>query len=242
MRPCCLTGHPNVTTPKGTLQKIANLPCYVVGDDESTNNKVLLIAPDIFGLSSHLKTLSDSFSLLGIKVCAVDYFSGTGVTPALLEALLPLVTVPAGKAKRTFFQKLYLFFMVLFYLPYILYHIVPFLMRHGKKTHAKKTQGLIDIANEFVKQNKQVYLVGYCYGGGISVNLATQDSPFSAIAEAHGNVALEQVKSLKKPMLFCCAENDHSFPEQRIVEAEKIIEEKYPKVTLTILTSFAFSL
>jgi len=72
--------------------------------------------------------------------------------------------------------------------------------------------------------------VGYCFGGTQSSAVATQaDSPFSGVAEAHGQVTLEQVKSLKKPMLYCCAANDHAFPDKLVDEAEKVLAEKYPK-------------
>jgi len=88
---------------------------------------------------------------------------------------------------------------------------------------------LCKVASEFTKKGKQVYVVGYCYGGRLTSELATRaDTPFSGLAEAHGTVTIDQVKSLKKPMLYCCASNDWSFPEKLIDETEKVLKEKYP--------------
>jgi len=227
VRPCCLMGHPLVAKPQGTVKKIAGHSCYVVGDE--TSSKVVMLAPDVFGLSPHFKTLADHFSLLGYQICAVDIFSGTAMSPGVLENLLPVMRTPGGKP-RSFLQKVYLVFYVLLMLPYLLWHGIPFMWRHSPRKPAPKEELVTSIAKELVKQNKQVYLVGYCYGGTISLSAATKaDSPFSACAEAHGQVTLEKVNSLKKPFLFCTVPDDHSFPEKMVTETEKIIAEKYPK-------------
>jgi len=148
----------------------------------------------------------------------------------LLDKALPLIVPPEpGKPKpqKSFFEKVsfYLFFiwLILSNFP----AIAVFIYRHGRRsTHAKKCDAISQVVSEISKKKKnaQFGIVGYCYGGTLTMKFAVDpQSPFSAHAEAHGEVSLNDVKSLSKPTLFCCAANDHAFPETRIVEAEKIL-------------------
>jgi len=65
---------------------------------------------------------------------------------------------------------------------------------------------------------------------------AIPDIPFKAISEVHGQVTLEDVYALKKPTIFCCASNDHAFPDDRVAQAEKILLEKFPGNLHKIIT------
>jgi len=227
---CCLTGHPLVAPPKGKIETISGLPCYVVGEE---NSDAIVIGPDVFALAPHLKTLSDSFASLGFSVYAVDYFNGGGLPPILLEKLLPIFSTPEPGVKpppKSFVSKAYTVLLLVWCLISHIFHIVPFLWNHGKTSYTKKIATLTDIAKTLGRKKKNVAFVGYCYGGTIGVKMAAiPEIPFKTISEVHGQVTLEDVYALKKPTIFCCASNDHAFPDDRIAQAQKILREKFPQ-------------
>eukprot|EP01098_Paradermamoeba_levis_P000831 TRINITY_DN10963_c0_g1_i1.p1 TRINITY_DN10963_c0_g1~~TRINITY_DN10963_c0_g1_i1.p1 ORF type:complete len:298 (-),score=57.02 TRINITY_DN10963_c0_g1_i1:12-848(-) len=234
-RPCCLAGHAPLTTPKGTTKTIGGYKCYSVGEE---NEKVVMVAPDVFGLSPHLKTLCDHFSELGYHACAVDYFEGTAMPDWILESCLPFVLPEAKQESNSFFSKLLKFLLLVWTILIVLPPVLIFVWRHLRKTKiAEKPPILTRVANELLKKKKNIGLVGYCYGGRIVVLFATSSSscPFKVFAEAHGEVQVANIHALKHPTLFCCASNDWSFPESRVVEAEKIIAEKFPPNTHQII-------
>jgi len=71
-------------------------------------------------------------------------------------------------------------------------------------------------------------MIGYCYGGKIAVTIAGGENRLGAFAVAHpSRVTHDDIKNLKAPGLFLCAETDHSFPANGLrKEAEEILKEK----------------
>jgi len=226
MRACCLAGQPETSSPKGNDTLIAEYPCYVVGE----GSKVIVVAPDVFGLSPHTKTLCDNFSALGFRVYAIDYFEGNPLPDSVMDALSPYVLPPIpGEPALSVLGRLFKFLCFVLNFIYVLPKVLPFAWRNIRQSKIQAKFPVVEaVIKEITQISTNIGIVGYCFGGPIALHFATiEHSPIKVAAEAHGMVALADVESLKKPFLFCCASDDFAFPESRVKAAEAIIKKKF---------------
>jgi len=70
------------------------------------------------------------------------------------------------------------------------------------------------------KKYEKIGCVGYCFGGGIAIRVGNSGAFDSLVPTHPGNFTLANVKSIKVPVLFACAEADHGFGEQLRNEVE----------------------
>jgi len=71
-------------------------------------------------------------------------------------------------------------------------------------------------------------MIGYCYGAKIVLTIAGRENRLGAFAVAHPSLLnQDDIKNLKTPGLFLCAETDSAFPVNGLrKEAEEILKEK----------------
>lgn len=73
---CCAAGAPVSLeyTPKGSVQDLAGVPCFVSGDPSST--RAIIGIYDIFGFSPQFMQVADKLAAAGFLVVAPDVFRG----------------------------------------------------------------------------------------------------------------------------------------------------------------------
>jgi carboxymethylenebutenolidase len=72
---------------------------------------------------------------------------------------------------------------------------------------------------------KKVGLIGYCMGGGLAVETATQDEEIDAVVVFYGNPGdLNRVRSIKAPVLGLYGENDAGIPPEVATAFENALE------------------
>lgn len=90
--PDCVTGSLHEGTPIGSIIKIAGIPAYAVGDEDS--DKVIVIASDIFGWTFlNTRLLADEYAARGFRVIMPDFFNGayTSLSTAMLSLTSPVI-------------------------------------------------------------------------------------------------------------------------------------------------------
>lgn len=242
---CCLAGRTPEGTPAGKCQEIAGVPCYVADSTSQLNNQSqpsILIAPDVFGASVHCKLLADDLNQRsGWPVVLVDYFRGSAMPISIMDRALPLMLSAPDQPAPSFWQKLIKIPKIISIIVTVMPLLVPFFFRHmgrGKAKVKDKFPMVAGVANSLrggsatSLQRRPLGIMGYCYGGAFSLHFGCADTSeerlFDAVGVAHGEVELAQVETLKTPALFVCADKDHAFPEERIVQAEKLVQQREP--------------
>jgi len=235
LRACCLAGSTPEGIPAGKVCDLAGVPCYVADSKAQISDQLqpaIVMAPDVFGLSQHCKLLADEINLRsGFPVVLVDYFRSTSLPSSIADRLLPFVSRPSGQPGPPLLQKL---LMVPFVFFKVLPVLLPFIFRHMRKKMVEaKFSMVVGVANVLRDgasaslRRRPLGIVGYCYGGKFALHFGCietiEERVFDAVAVAHGEVKLDQVKALKTSALFVCAENDWAFPEDRIAQAEVIL-------------------
>lgn len=238
LRPCCFAGPvPPEGTTRGFTKSLGGVPCYIADNQGALTDSAtpcLVIAPDVFGPSKHAQLLADEMNRRsGRPVVLMDYFEGTGLSPAVMECLLPY-TLPAlpGTPPKSFFGKVSAFFWGVPVILSVLPTLLPFVWRHilpaGKAAKLPLVESVAaELQGGGAETSRKLGLIGYCYGGDSALHFnALQNSRFHATAVAHGQVTLSRVSALRRPALFVCAENDFAFPALRVLEAEALVRER----------------
>jgi len=72
------------------------------------------------------------------------------------------------------------------------------------------------------KKYEKVGAVGYCFGGMVAVRIGCTSAVDSIVVCHPGSITLEQIKAIKVPAAWACAEEDHSFSPQIRKQAEEV--------------------
>jgi dienelactone hydrolase len=91
-----------------------------------------------------------------------------------------------------------------------------FMWKHGKPS--KYFHVYEALSDELKKSHgiKSVGIAGYCYGGGVCLDLGTKPDKIAAFAVAHSQVKVpDSLSHLVKPGLFISADNDWQLLERK---------------------------
>lgn len=92
------------------------------------------------------------------------------------------------------------------------------------KTFPPMTEFLKNLKTE--KGYSKLGGIGYCYGGKVVAHF-NQEETFDVSVVCHPSMLNQKdIETLKKPILFCCAEQDDMFGERFREQSQKILEEK----------------
>ncbi|KAL4251880.1 AB hydrolase superfamily protein [Abortiporus biennis] len=190
-------------------------------DTDSSKPKVaIVLLTDIFGLPlKNSKLIADEISnKVGCDVWIPDVFEGKYIVKA--EEMEPLFPDRAGVG-ISFLS--YLRFALLA-LPriHLFYANRPSVVDARAKSFIKKIRE--------TKKYEKVGAVGYCFGGAIAVRIGSDPTVVDSIVIAHpGHISDAQIKDIKVPASWECAEEDMSFKTPQRNNAEAIFAARKDK-------------
>lgn len=177
---------------------------YLARPAGDTPRPAVIVIHEIFGLTDHIKHVADRFMEQGYVAFAPDLFSRPGLealTPTVIEEAMPFMrsvpreklsdaaymqqTLPAGRWKA---------------LQPVLHLLI------GGIPKAQLTQDLVKahhyLQNQPFVQAEKMGSVGFCFGGGMSINFACH-APLAASIIFYGEnpSPIELIENVKGPVM-----------------------------------------
>lgn len=176
--------------------RIGNLPAYLSRPDDEVKHPALIVIHEIWGLDPHIKDVTDRFAAEGYFALAPDLFHDapfeTQIDPGLMaEAANPATRDEAQKKLRAFFA--------------------PF----QSPEFGQKTVAALKICLDYLMQeescNGSVGVVGFCFGGTYSFQLAAQDKRVQAAVAFYGQpLKAEDIPHLQCPVIAFYGDQDEN--------------------------------
>ncbi|KAF8903658.1 dienelactone hydrolase endo-1,3,1,4-beta-D-glucanase [Gymnopilus junonius] len=188
--------------------------CISGGDDDPSKRTVLLLT-DAFGLPlKNCKIMADKFSkILKCDVWIPDYFN--------VSIPLNALNVPTKAFyKRSTWDWIRFFAIAI--------TRIPAFISNRPTVVDKRLESLIALLREKKKYEK-IGAVGYCFGGSACVRIGGTDLVNSIIIAHPGKFTLDQVKAIKVPAAWVCAEDDMFFSNTLRNQSEAVFKEKEGK-------------
>ncbi|GJE91791.1 dienelactone hydrolase family protein [Phanerochaete sordida] len=212
----CTQGYVLTGEPTGAMVDGAYFRAGPEGADPS---KAIVILTDVFGLPlKNCKLIADELSKrVKCDVWVPDLFAGA--PPVTVDELEPLMPYRPGQT-MPFTTKLRVFWL---------------LLTRGFKLFGLRAAVIDPRVTEFVtkirkeKGYTRVGAAGYCLGGTIAIRLGATDLFDSLVILHPGNTTIEQIKAIKKPAAWACAEEDMSFKKPLRDEAEALFASRKDK-------------
>ncbi|TFK68444.1 alpha/beta-hydrolase [Pluteus cervinus] len=216
--PDCTTGGLLAGEPKGQTS-ILNAyfsPAPLADQDQASDNAILLLT-DAFGLSvKNGKVLGDMLAeRLKCDVWVPDIFEGR----PLMEASSLKMPERAGE-KLTWKDWAY---FILGMVPRI-----PILYSNRPSVVSVRISKFIEEIKKD-KGYKKLGVVGFCFGGSMAVHLGGSGLVDSVVICHPGRFSLDEVKAIKVPAAWVCAEDDLFFAEAKRLQCEAIFAERTGK-------------
>ncbi|KAI8907986.1 dienelactone hydrolase [Gorgonomyces haynaldii] len=217
----CCAGVQDEGTPIGTLESIGGQSCYV--SKGTATNKAIVLVTDVFGLGiKNPKLLADAFAKeTGFSVYVPDLFKGKEVPPQAMDSMEALMN-----GNPSFFEKIG-------HVGSLVYNFVPFAVSNSQKQSLAIVKDVIHALR--TKESVQsIGVVGYCWGGGVAIELAQEsnkdakyDKLVTCIAPTHaGGYNKQKYENINIPALHVIAEKDMEIKEARRAEIRAITESK----------------
>jgi dienelactone hydrolase len=78
LKSCCATGSLHTGTPKGRIEKLHGLDCYIADAPNGSAKGVIVIIPDAFGWEfPNNRILADDYAKNGFQVLLPEFMDGT---------------------------------------------------------------------------------------------------------------------------------------------------------------------
>lgn len=191
-----------------------NFPAFLSSPSDTDSHPALILIHEVWGLTDHIKDITDRFSKEGFVVLAPDLLSETGITEKVDQKIMAEIRDPSTRDEA---QKKLRAALVPIQSP-----------EFGKET-IEKLKSCIDFLIQSEKVNGKVGVIGFCFGGTYCFALAAEDHRVLASVPFYGHALepLEKVKNISCPVLSFYGENDHNLVDP-LPELEKAME-KYGK-------------
>lgn len=216
----CTTGFSLPGTPKGTIERLGPYDTYIASPPSGADvdeDRAIYYAYDAFGLSEDMpnnKLIPDILAeKLGMRVYVPDVFEGQGISPATMS--MPSTASEARSA--SFFTKVSNNLRML--------KIVPWFISHRPGTKLANLQEWFSAVEE-AKGVQSWGATSYCYGAKPSLHFNAQGKLKAHVLCHPSFVAADDIKAVKAPCMFLCADEDPIFTEALKSEAEKILKER----------------
>ncbi|AAT43713.1 dienelactone hydrolase family protein [Picrophilus oshimae] len=191
---------------------------YRSGDDEidayitgSNNEKAVIVIHEIFGLDEHTKSVADRLADIGYTAMAPDlfssrYFSSRISKNDIYKTMDFIMSIPPGKQRDNDFRM----------------HKLMEMDENERRSIEKVNELLfvnrpVDLLTEYLKDGvlylksrgiKKVGSVGFCFGGGMSINLGcTGTVDATAIYYGENPEPLEKLKNVNAVIGFYAGED-----------------------------------
>ncbi|KAK0188136.1 dienelactone hydrolase endo-1-3,1,4-beta-D-glucanase [Armillaria mellea] len=203
--PNCFKGEILAGEPTGTISNIQG--AYYAQSSEPSTRAVLLFT-DIFGLPlKNSKILADFFAeQLKCDVWVPDLFDGKPPLAAHEMKFPERIGEKLG-----FFGYLSFIWLALRRLPLFI-RCRPSVVDHRVSTFIEKLKA--------EKKYEKLGAVGYCFGGNVAVRIGGISLVDTIVVCHPGKLPTEQLKALKVPSSWACAEEDMSFTPAARAAAE----------------------
>ncbi|KAF9465780.1 dienelactone hydrolase endo-1,3,1,4-beta-D-glucanase [Collybia nuda] len=177
------------------------------GTDNPEFKRAVLLLTDAFGLPlKNSKIIADNLAIqLKCDVWIPDYFAG------LLCPLIIWPPPPPAGVKMGFLEWMRIIF--------ILIKSIPGFIRNRSSIVDERLAKFIRAIQEEKKYTK-IGAVGYCFGGATAVRIDSAHLIHSAVVCHPGPFTLEQVKAIKIPTAWVCAQEDMFFSDSLRDQAE----------------------
>jgi dienelactone hydrolase len=186
----CCSGTIDKGEPEGRVENFHNLDCYITGPSSKV---ALVIATDVYGYKvPNVRLIADSYAkALGCTVYIPDYLHGQAMS---VDAILPDNPDASYVEKATGIVK------AMFEFPLFLFRHRP---EQGKKVIRDFVRHIRNLGAE------TVFLQGYCWGGTIVLQLASENIADGVCSAHPGQIAVpNDFLALQTPIMFAFAEND----------------------------------
>ncbi|KAF4621841.1 hypothetical protein D9613_012100 [Agrocybe pediades] len=178
------------------------------GSTPTPSKRAVLLFTDAFGLAlNNPKILADEMARrLECDVWVPDYFKGRPLFP--VDAM---VLPDRAGVKLTI--KDWLTFIV------IGITNLPAIISNRPSVVDKRVESFIALLKEKKKYEK-IGAVGYCFGGATCVRFGSTGLVDSVVIAHPGRFTLDEVKAIKVPASWVCAQEDYFFPDSLRHQAE----------------------
>lgn len=191
---------------------VGDTPVYVARPSFESRGGIIVIH-EVWGLVDHIKEVADRFAKEGYMVYAPDLLKDTGIEEKITPELQKDLFDPE---KRTAVQPKLREIMAPIQSP-----------EFGQKTTESLKKVFAALLNETDSKGK-IAVVGYCFGGTYSYNLAVTEPRLAAAVPYYGHCdhSVEELRQISCPILAFYGEKDEalmgSLPElkNRMHEAE----------------------
>jgi len=219
--PNCVEGAFLPGEPTGTINSDFQGAYYAPGslsDGTSTSKRAVLLLTDAFGLPlKNCKIIADDLAKrLECDVWIPDYFAGKPLFP--VDAM-SFPDRPGVKFSFWDWCKL-----VAFIIP----KLPNMLVSNRSSVTDRRVHSFINLIKE-AKKYEKIGAVGYCFGGACCVRLGGTDFVNSVVICHPGSFSINQVKAIKVPTAWVCAEEDMFFPESLRLASEAVFAERKDK-------------
>jgi len=215
--PDCISGDLLPGSPKGTEE---NGAYFIKGSNqEATADKAVVVFTDSFGLAvTNPKIVADTIAeRTGFDVWVPDLFNGQPpVAPGTLDY------GPRRPGEKVGFWKMFKFYLT------GLTHIFGFIAARPAVVDPRTKEFLTKIKAE--RGYKSIGVVGYCFGGALSIRVAQFDAIASVVIAHPACPSLEDIKAINKPVSWICAEDDFYFSKEFRLQAEAHFKSRTPEL------------
>lgn len=173
----------------------------------------LIVIHEVWGLSEHIKNVSDRFSAEGYVVVAPDLLSHTGITEKMSPELLSRAANPETRDEA---QK------------ELRANMAPL----QSSEFAEDTITRLKQCFQWLVASKQttgvVAVVGFCFGGTYSFSLAANEPNLACAIAFYGHAEgiMDRLDQIKAPILAFYGEKDHSLVDSLPELEEKMTEQE----------------
>ncbi|KAH8831896.1 dienelactone hydrolase endo-1,3,1,4-beta-D-glucanase [Flagelloscypha sp. PMI_526] len=204
--PDCLRGEILQGEPKGVTQPDGSYFRAAPNPETSDKSKAVVLLTDVFGLAlPNGKLIADHLAEnLNVDVYVPDMFEGYYMMP------FGKLKFPDHQGfKRGWWDWIsYVFNMIA---------VLPRIISNRPSVVDRRVKSFVQKLRESKGYDK-IGGLGYCYGGSLSLRLA-QPGILDAVVSAHPGGPMN-IKDVKSPVSFICAEEDFSFGPQKREEFE----------------------
>ncbi|KAJ6531634.1 Alpha/Beta hydrolase protein [Mycena vulgaris] len=208
--PDCFKGTVLEGEPTGVVSEFEGA-YYAAG---GTSRRAIILLTDIFGLPlNNPKILADNFAQhLMCDVWVPDLFAGRApVTVSQMKAMPERAGV-----KMSFFDILQLIWLTL--------PSIPALVSNRPSVVEARTISFVKKLQE-TKKYERIGAIGYCFGGGIAMGVGASTDLFNSIILVHPSPPSDSnIKAIKAPTAWSCAEDDMALRPARLAELKALYE------------------
>lgn len=216
--PQCKDGQLLPGEPEGQILKDFQGAYYAPGPEGSSSKRTILLLTDAFGMPlKNCKIIADNLAKrVGCDVWIPDYFAGE---PLISHTAMELPDKPGQRPG---------FFGWLKFIFTIGIPAIPTIIRNRPSVVDQRVNSFIDLIKA-QKQYESIGLVGYCYGGSACIRFGSSDKIQSVVICHPGRFTLEEVKAIKVPNAWVCAEDDMYFSDTLKNQSEAVFAGRVEK-------------